>query len=243
MFITFVENQFSSKIKVFQSDGGTEFLNHHVKALLTKHGIFHQVSCPYTPQQNGRAERKHRHIVETGLAMMFHSHIPASYWVHAFSSAVHIINRLPTKVLAMKSPFEVLYDRVPSYDNFRPFGCRVYPYLRDYSAHKLSPRSIPCVFIGYNSQYKGYQCLDPVSSRIFITRHARFDELCFLFGASTTAAHIGTLPLQSFLGETPHRWSLHRLPPHCRHHHPHVEFAINPLPPRHRSPSWRSRLH
>ncbi|KAJ9546703.1 hypothetical protein OSB04_019246 [Centaurea solstitialis] len=62
-------NQFSCKVKVFQTDGGTEFLNHNVKTLLTKHDIFHQISCPYTPQQNGRVERKHRHIVETGLAM------------------------------------------------------------------------------------------------------------------------------------------------------------------------------
>ena len=170
-FIALMETQFSTKIKAFQSDGGTEFLNNKVKALLQKHGILHRISCPYTPQQNGRVERKHRHIVETGLAMMFHAHIPVPYWFHAFSSAVHVINRLPTKVLSMKSPFEVLFGRVPSYDNFRIFGCRVYPYLRDYADHKLSLRSIPCVFIGYHSQYKGFLCLDPVSSRVFVTRH------------------------------------------------------------------------
>ena len=113
IFITFDETQFSTKIKTFHSDGGTEFLNKNVKILLQKHGIFHQISCPYTPQQNGRVERKHRHIEETGLAMMFHGHISTSYWVHAFSSAVFIINRLPTMVLDMKSPFEVLFHRVP----------------------------------------------------------------------------------------------------------------------------------
>lgn len=94
---------------------------------------------------------KHSHIIETGLAMMFHGHVPAQYWVHAFSFAVYIINRLPSKVLGSKSPFELLFAQVPSYDNFCPFGCRVYPYLRDYSAHKLSPRSISCVFLGYHS--------------------------------------------------------------------------------------------
>ena len=203
IFIAFVETQFSSKIKVFQTDGGTEFLNNRVKGLLHKHGIFHRISCPYTPQQNGRVERKHRHIVETGLAMMFHAHIPVAYWTHAFSSAVHIINRLPTKVLSLKSPFEVLFDRVPSYDNLRIFGCRVYPYLRDYSDQKLSPRSIPCVFIGYHSQYKGYLCLDPASSRIFVTRHARFDETSFPFRAQHTDAPIGSLPLHSFFDPLP----------------------------------------
>lgn len=78
-FIKLVQTQFSRKIKVFQSDGGSEFVNNIVRKIFEDNGTFHQISCPYTPQQNGRAERKHRHIVETGLAMLFHSHVPASY--------------------------------------------------------------------------------------------------------------------------------------------------------------------
>ncbi|GKD45633.1 retrovirus-related pol polyprotein from transposon RE1, partial [Tanacetum coccineum] len=136
------------------------FTDYHVLTHLNKTGVL-----------------KHRHLVETGLAMLFHAHVPASYWVDAFSSATYIINQLPTKLLGNHSPFELLYSRLPNYTNFRAFGCLVYPYLRDYSAHKLAPRSIPCVFIGYNPQYKGYKCLDPDSSRIYITRHARFDEV------------------------------------------------------------------
>lgn len=61
-FLTFVQTQFSCKVKTFQSDGGTEFLNHQVQHTFLANGIHHQVSCPYTPQQNGRFERKHRHI-------------------------------------------------------------------------------------------------------------------------------------------------------------------------------------
>ncbi|KAE8701309.1 hypothetical protein F3Y22_tig00110548pilonHSYRG00747 [Hibiscus syriacus] len=30
-----------------------------------------RIACPYTPNQNGIAERKHRHITETGLTLMF----------------------------------------------------------------------------------------------------------------------------------------------------------------------------
>ncbi|GJX56424.1 reverse transcriptase domain-containing protein [Tanacetum coccineum] len=66
----------------FQSDGGTEFVNHTVRKIFEDNGTLHRLSCPYTPQQNGRAERKHRHLVETGLAMLFHAHVPASYWVN-----------------------------------------------------------------------------------------------------------------------------------------------------------------
>ncbi|GJV61904.1 retrovirus-related pol polyprotein from transposon TNT 1-94 [Tanacetum coccineum] len=202
-FIKLVQTQFSTKIKVFQSDGGTEFVNHTVRKIFEDNGTFHRLSCPYTPQQNGRAERKHRHIVETGLAMLFHAHVPASYWVDAFSSAAYIINRLPTKVLDNHSPFELLYSRLPNYNNFRAFGCLVYPYLRDYSAHKLAPRSIPCIFIGYNPQYKGYKCLDPETSRIYITRHARFDEVTFPFSTSSTPTDVSMLNIHSFLEDGP----------------------------------------
>ncbi|KAM0067353.1 putative RNA-directed DNA polymerase [Helianthus debilis subsp. tardiflorus] len=121
-FITFVQTQFSRKIKVFQSDGGTEFVNNQVKKIFQDNGTFHRLSCPYIPQQNGRVERKHRHIIETGLAMMFNAKVPSSYWVEAFSSAVYIINRLPSKILEGKSPFEHMFGHVPNYNNFRTFG-------------------------------------------------------------------------------------------------------------------------
>ncbi|KAJ0580159.1 putative RNA-directed DNA polymerase [Helianthus annuus] len=204
IFIPFVQNQFSTKIKTFQSDGGTEFTNNRVRLLFEQNGIMHRLSCPYTPQQNGRVERKHRHIVETGLAMLFHAQVPPKYWVDAFSSAVFIINRLPSKLLQGVSPFEILYHHVPNYDFFRPFGCRVFPCLRDYAPHKLSPRSIACVFIGYCSKYKGYKCLDPITSRVYITRSARFDELYYPLDTSTSPTKtIDLLDITTFLDISP----------------------------------------
>lgn len=200
--MTFVQTQFSRKIKTFQSDGGTEFVNHNVRSLFEANGMFHRLSWPYTPQQNGRAERKHRHIVETGLAMIFNSRIPNAYWVDAFSSAVYIINRLPTKVLDGKSPFELLFSQVPHYSNFRAYGCLVFPYLRDYSENKLAPRSLLCVFIGYSSQYKGYQCLDPISKRIYVTRHARFDEASFPFSGNRSTSDLSNIHITSFLDDS-----------------------------------------
>ena len=93
IFINLVQTQCSSKIKIFQSDGGTEIVNHIVRKNFEYNGTLHWFSCPQTPQKNGRAERKHRHIVETSLAMLFNANIPASYWVDALSSTTFIINR------------------------------------------------------------------------------------------------------------------------------------------------------
>ncbi|GKE91206.1 retrovirus-related pol polyprotein from transposon RE1, partial [Tanacetum coccineum] len=80
--------------------------------------------------------------------MLFNANAPATLWVDAFTSAVYIINRLPTKVLNDKSPFELLFNCTPNYNVFRAFGCRVFPYLRNYSAHKLAPRNVACVLSG-----------------------------------------------------------------------------------------------
>ena len=81
---------------------------------------------------------------------------------------------------------------------FRVFGCRVFPYLRDYSPHKLAPRSAPYIFIGYNTNYKGYQCLDPTSNRIYTTRHAQFDETTFPYAGSSSSSSLKALQITSF---------------------------------------------
>ncbi|KAJ0536907.1 putative RNA-directed DNA polymerase [Helianthus annuus] len=211
-FLRLVQTQLSRKIKVFQSDGGIEFTNKFVRKILDENDTFHRFSCPYTAPQNGRAERKHRHIVETGLAMLFHANVPISHWVDAFSSATYIINRLPTKILNHKSPFELLFSITPNYTNFRVFGCCVYPYLRDYVPHKLAPRSIPCIFLGYAPQYKGYKCFDPASSRMYVTRHARFDETCFPFVRDSSYTNLANLFLSTFHEPTSHSTTQHHNP-------------------------------
>lgn len=61
-------------------------------------GIFYRLSCPHTHQQNGAVERKHRHLVETGLALLSHSSVPLVHWEDAFHTACYLINRLPTPI-------------------------------------------------------------------------------------------------------------------------------------------------
>ena len=70
-FKPYVENQFSHKLKVFHSDGGGEYIGHQLQHYLSQYGVHHIKSCPHTPQQNGIAERKHKHIFETALSLLF----------------------------------------------------------------------------------------------------------------------------------------------------------------------------
>lgn len=84
-----IENQFNARIKVVQTDGGIEYKP--LSKVFGDNGIIHRISCSYTPQQNGLAERKHRHIVETRLSPLAHSKVPLKIWDDAFSAAVYII--------------------------------------------------------------------------------------------------------------------------------------------------------
>ena len=98
-FKTLMEKQFRVKMKTLRTDGGGEYVNNSFKSLCLDHGIHHQLFCPYTPQQNGVAERKHRQIVESGFSILYQSNLPSSYWCYAFSTAIYLLNRLPSSVL------------------------------------------------------------------------------------------------------------------------------------------------
>ena len=90
-------------------------------------GILHQNSCPYTPQQNGVAERKNRHLLEVARAMMFISHVPHSYWGEAVLTTTYLINRLPSKPLQFRTPLTLcdIYPHAPFLQSLDPkiFGC------------------------------------------------------------------------------------------------------------------------
>ena len=105
------------------------------------------------------------------------------FWDEAFSTAVYLINRLPSKVIANDTPFHRLYDTKPDYTLLRTFGCAVWPNLRPYNQHKLAFRSKQCVFLGYSGLHKGYKCLDPKEGRVYISRDVVFDEHVFPFAA------------------------------------------------------------
>ena len=183
-----VENQFSTKIISFQSNWGGEFqaLTTYVK----EHGIHHRISCPYTPEQNGSAERKHRHIIETALSLLKNASLPEKFWDEAVSTATFLINRMTTPLLQNKSPYEVLFHLLPDYNLFRTFGCLCYPHLRDYSPHKLTPRSEQCIFLGYSSIHLGYRCLSLSSQKLFISRDVIFEESIFPYSSSSTSPKI-----------------------------------------------------
>jgi transposase InsO family protein len=105
-----MENLLNTSIKILRTDCGTEYTKDDFTSFCSNSGIIHQFSCPRTSQQNGFAERKHRHIVDLSLTLISHSSLPLTYWPYAFSTSVYLINRLPSSTRGFKSPWEVLFS-------------------------------------------------------------------------------------------------------------------------------------
>ena len=150
-----------------QTDWGGEY--EKLNSFFQKLGISHHVSCPHAHQQNSSAERKHRHIVEVGLALLAGASMPLKFWDEAFLVAVHIINMLPSRVINNETPVERLFHTKPDYTSLRVFGCACWPNLRPYNNRKLMFRSKQCAFLGYSPLHKGVKCLDISTGRLYLS--------------------------------------------------------------------------
>ena len=83
MFIKYVETYTERKVKTLRTDNGLEFKNQHIKNLLEEHGIQQEFTVAYTPQQNGRAERDNRTIVECARTLLHAKKLPKYLWAEA----------------------------------------------------------------------------------------------------------------------------------------------------------------
>ncbi|XP_010463092.1 PREDICTED: uncharacterized protein LOC104743742 [Camelina sativa] len=140
-----------------RSDNGTEFLC--LSSFFREKGIVHQTTCVGTPQQNGRVERKHLHLLNVARSLLFQAQLPTKFWVEAVLNAAHVINLTPTKLLHNKCPHEI----------------------RD--KDKFVPRSRKCVFVGYPYGKKGWKLYDLENNEFFVSRDVIFKEDEFPFSA------------------------------------------------------------
>ena len=87
-FKVMIEKETDMQIKTLRSYGGGEYFSNDLSDFLQKHGIRRQFTCRYTPQQNGVAERKNRHIAEVARALMNEKNMPHHFWAEAINTAV-----------------------------------------------------------------------------------------------------------------------------------------------------------
>ncbi|CAL5429371.1 unnamed protein product [Camellia sinensis] len=175
-FHSMIRTQFSTTIKILRSDLGGEYYLSEFEEYLATHGTIHQSSCSDTPAQNGRAERKHRHLLDTARSLLLSSFVPSVFWGETVLTAAYLLNRMPTPLLSGSSPYERLFGVTPNYSLLRIFGSACFVLLPKRARSKLSSRCVLCVFLGYGINQKGYRCYDPSTKKLYVSRHVTFLE-------------------------------------------------------------------
>lgn len=178
-FIQLVKNQHKTVINKWMSDAGGEYKSHAFDDLLKEEGIQILQSAPYTPQQNGRAERFMRTVMDKAEAMRHEACLPDSWWEFAVEQAQHVYVRTPMRRLNWRTPFEALYHTKPTIDHLRVFGCGAYVHIAaKIRANKLAPKSELMTYIGVPSGERGFRFMRS-NNTVFVAAHAIFDEHSF----------------------------------------------------------------
>lgn len=120
------ELQTGRRLKKLHRDNGGEYVSHDFESYCTDHGVHHEHTIPYSPQQNGVAERKNRTILNAIRCMLIHSGLSRVFWTEALLTVVFVQNHLPTTAPSGKIPITAWTGDIPSVSHFRTFGCIAY---------------------------------------------------------------------------------------------------------------------
>jgi hypothetical protein len=175
-FLKRAQNEFDAKVKKTRSDNGSEFKNTQVQDYLDQEGIKHEFSAPYTPQQNGVAERKNRTLIESARRMLDEYKTSDHFWAEAINTVCHAVNWLYLHRLLKKTPYELLTGNKPNVSYFRVFGSKCYVLLKRTKFSKLAPKVYEGFMLGYDSNSRAYHVFNKDSSCVEITCDAVFDE-------------------------------------------------------------------
>jgi len=162
------------KLCTVRSDNGGEYVNHKLADYFKANGVEHNLTVPHTPQQNGKAERLNRTLLDRTRSMLIESGAPKNLWAEALSTANYIRNLSPYKG-GEQVPYELFYGNKPDVSHLRVFGSKAYALLPPHKRQdKLSARSLLGTFVGYPPGTKGYRIF--VGGKIIISRDVTFDE-------------------------------------------------------------------
>src|SRR5947207_4662655 len=188
-----VENQTEKKVKKLRTDNGMEFCSNQFNSYCKSEGIVRHYTIPYTPQQNGVAERMNRTIISKARCMLSNAGLDRQFWAEAASTACYLINRSPSIAIDKKTPIEVWSGSPADYSQLRVFGCTAYAHVDN---GKLEPRAIKCIFLGYKSGVKGYKLWNPQTKKVVISRNIIFNESAMLHDNLATNTPIENTSVQ-----------------------------------------------
>lgn len=168
-YIEFTKTQLARKPKIFRSDGGGEYINKELEEYLNSEGIIFQRTVPYTPEQNGIAERKNRTLNDSVRTLLIASELPDALWVEAMNNVVYTHNRIIRKEKEL-SPIELFFGKTVA-KIFMEFGQPVYVATQMISRGKLSPHAKVARFLSVDNRAKGFRLWD--GTKVIVERNIR----------------------------------------------------------------------
>ncbi|GJX99888.1 retrovirus-related pol polyprotein from transposon TNT 1-94 [Tanacetum coccineum] len=173
-FIKIVENQNDIKVKQLRTDNGTEFRNSILVNFCDERGILQNFSSPYTPEQNGVAERKNRILIEAARTMLLGSVFSKQYWTEAVATTCYTQNRPTIVKRHLKTPYEC--GRITNIDFLYVFGCPVCIYNHKDYLEKFDEKADDGYFLRYSLVSKAFRVFNTKKQQTKKTYHITFDE-------------------------------------------------------------------
>ena len=159
------------KVKCIRSDNGGEFISSKFKSILRENQIKHQTCAPYSPHQNGTAERAWLSLFSMARCLLIDAKLPKMLWTYAVMTAAYIRNRCFNDRLG-KTPYEALTGLRPNLNSMHVFGSVCYAYIQN--PKKLDPRSREGIFVGYDKSSPAYLVYYPASMKVEKVRCVKF---------------------------------------------------------------------
>ncbi|KAJ3553828.1 hypothetical protein NM688_g3412 [Phlebia brevispora] len=204
-----LENQTGRRIKILRVDNAKEYTQGDFKTYLDSRGIILQTTAPYSPAQNGVAERLNRTLVEHTRAMILARSLPRKFWQDAIAYLCHVKNCCSTRALDGKTPYEVFWGRRPDVQNFQEFGIPCWVLVPENRQDKLAAKSEQYIFTGIADNAAGWRYYSPKTNQILTSRNVIFTrqkEAVTPFMADSAPTVEGELPTSatpSNAGSTP----------------------------------------
>ena len=150
------------------------------------------MTAPYSPSQNGVAERMNGTLVELARTMISAQDLPEFLWEPAVAHAAYLRNRAYTEPLKEKTPYEIWMMKKPNVSHLREFGAPVWVLLQgQHVQRKMLPKSKRRVYIGFDEGSKSVQYYNAETRKVLTSRNFRFLSLA---EKDTPAEEIEVLP-------------------------------------------------
>ncbi len=143
-----VTTSFDHNIKFVRSDNGGEYVNEILRNYFSQYGIQHEFTTAYTPQQNGKAERKNRTLIEMVRCMLHQAKLPNEFWAEAVATATYLHNLTTFPHNSEQCAHEIWSGHQPDYHLIKVWGCDAFAHIPKEKRKKLDFKSSEIVIEG-----------------------------------------------------------------------------------------------